>query len=133
MKTQCLKKLKTLIAEVYNGYKIRVVMYIVHHLDEYPFHATFYHIGVDESKPLDEQVEEKIVSFETECDVDDKNTGLNNDLITIYFPFNPDKDDVQVMLGETMEVETYGLIQKGRVLGVRPSQLGGVKVMCKRL
>lgn len=100
---------------------------------EYPFHATFYHLGVDASKPLDQQVEEKIVSFETVCDVDDKNTGLNNDLITLYFPFNPEKETIQVILGETMEVNTYGLIQTGRVLGVRPSQLGGVKVMCKRI
>lgn len=101
--------------------------------EEYPFYATFYHLGVDESKPLDEQVEEKIVSFETICDVDDKNTGLNNDVITLYFPFGPKKEKVQIILGETMEVETYGLIQRGRVLGVRPSQLGGVKVMCTRI
>lgn len=100
---------------------------------EYPFHATFYHLGVDESKPLDQQVEEKIISFETACDVDDKNTGLNNDLITLYFPFNPNEGEIKVVLGETMEVNTYGLLQRGRVLGVRPSQLGGVKVMCTRI
>ena len=53
-------------------------MYIDHHgTEEYPFYATFYHLGVDETKPLDQQVEEKIVSFETVCDVDDQNTGLN--------------------------------------------------------
>lgn len=101
--------------------------------EEYPFFATFYHLGVDESKPLDQQVEEKVISFQTICDVDDKNTGLNNDTITLYFPFDPQSEKIQVILGETMEVETYGLIQKGRVLGVRPSQLGGVKVMCTRI
>lgn len=100
---------------------------------EYPFYATFYHLGVDESKPLDQQVEEKVISFQTICDVDDKNTGLNNDLITLYFPFDPTEEQIKIILGETMEVETYGLIQKGRVLGVRPSQLGGVKVMCTRI
>lgn len=109
-------------------------MYIDHHgTEEYPFHATFYHLGVDESKPLDQQVEDKIVSFETMCDVDDQNTGLNNDLITLYFPFDATEETINIILGETMEVETYGLIQKGRVLGVRPSQLGGVKVMCTRI
>ncbi len=102
-------------------------------VEEYPFYATFYHLGIDESKPLDQQFEEKIVSFETICDVDDKDTGLNNETITIYFPFDPQKGNIEVMLGETMEVETYGLIQKGRVLGVRPSQLGGVKVICTRI
>lgn len=100
---------------------------------EYPFQATFYHLGVDESKPLDQQVEEKIISFETSCDVDDRNTGLNNDLITLYFPFDVETKKLKVILGETMEVDTYGLIQKGRVLGVRPSQLGGVKVICTRI
>lgn len=108
-------------------------MYIDQNFEEYPFHATFYHLGVDESKPLDQQVEEKIISFETACDVDDKNTGLNNDLITLYFPFNPHEGEIKVVLGETMEVNTYGLLQRGRVLGVRPSQLGGVKVMCTRI
>lgn len=101
--------------------------------EEYPFRATFYHLGVDESKPLDEQVEEKMVSFETECDIDDKNTVLDNDLITLYFPFDPTKGNIEVLLGETMEIETYGLVQRGRVLGVSPSQLGGVKVMCTRI
>lgn len=100
---------------------------------EYPFYATFYHLGVDESLPLDQQVEDKIVSFETVCDVDDKNTGLNNDLITLYFPFDITKEELKVILGETMEVNTYGLIQKGRVVGVRPSQIGGVKVMCTKI
>lgn len=108
-------------------------MYIDYNLEEYPFHATFYHIGVDESKPLDQQVEEKMISFETQCDVDDKNTGLNNDVITIYFPFDKEVESIEVKIGDTMEVETYGLIQRGRVLGAFPSQLGGVKVMCRRI
>lgn len=108
-------------------------MYIDYNLDEYPFYAIFYNIGVDESKPLDQQVEEKIISFETQCDVDDKNNGLNNDIITLYFPFDANNEEIKIRLGDTMEVETYGILQKGRVLGVRPSQLGGVKVMCKKI
>ncbi len=108
-------------------------MYIDYNLNEYPFYAIFYNIGVDESKPLDQQVEEKIVSFETQCDVDDKNNGLNNDIITLYFPFDANNEEIKIRLGDTMEVETYGILQKGRVLGVRPSQLGGVKVMCKKI
>lgn len=108
-------------------------MYIDHNLKEYPFYAIFYNIGVDESKPLDQQVEEKIISFETQCDVDDKNNGLNNDIITLYFPFDANNEEIKIRLGDTMEVDTYGINQKGRVLGVRPSQLGGVKVMCKKI
>lgn len=109
-------------------------MYIDHsEIEEYPFYATFYHLGVDESLPLDQQVEEKVVSFETECDMSDKDTGLNNDTITIFFPFNPDNGKINVVLGETVDIEAYGLVQRGRVLGVFPSQLGGVKVMCRRI
>ena len=108
-------------------------MYIDYNLNEYPFYAIFYNIGVDESKPLDQQVEEKIISFETQCDVDDKNNGLNNDIITLYFPFDANNEEIKIRLGDTMEVETYGINQKGRVLGVRPSQFGGVKVMCKKI
>lgn len=108
-------------------------MYIDYNLNEYPFYAIFYNIGVDDSKPLDQQVEEKIISFKTQCDVDDKNNGLNNDIITLYFPFDANNEEIKVRLGDTMEVDTYGILQKGRVLGVRPSQLGGVKVMCKKI
>ena len=110
-------------------------MYIDHHgTEEYPFYATFYHLGeVDKSKPLDEQVEGKIVSFETRCDMSDQETGLNNDKMTIFFPFDAEQEELQVILGEPVEVNAYGLIQKGRVLGVFPSQLGGVKVICTRI
>lgn len=108
-------------------------MYIDYNLNEYPFYATFYTIGVDDSNPLDQQVEEKIISFETQCDVDDKNNGLNNDIITLYFPFDANNEEIKIRLGDTMEVDTYGINQKGRVLGVRPSQFGGVKVMCKKI
>lgn len=101
--------------------------------EEYPFYATFYHLGVDESKPLDQQKEEKIVSFESVCDMSDQETGLNNDKITLFFPFDATKGVIEVRLGESVEVESYGLIQKGRVLGVFPSQLGGIKVMCTRI
>jgi hypothetical protein len=48
-------------------------------------------------------------------------------------PFNPEDGDIEIRLGESVEIESYGLVQKGRVLGVFPSQLGGMKVMCKRI
>lgn len=109
-------------------------MYTDHHgTEEYPFYATFYHLGVDKTKPLDQQKEEKIVSFESVCDISDQDTGLNNDKITVFIPFDAYEGNIEIKLGETMEVESYGLIQKGRVLGVSPSQLGGIKVMCTRI
>lgn len=109
-------------------------MYTDHHgTEEYPFYATFYHLGVDESKPLDQQKEEKIVSFESVCDMSDQETGLNNDKIVLFFPFDAYEGNIEIRLGESVEIESYGLIQKGRVLGVFPSQLGGIKVMCTRI
>lgn len=101
--------------------------------EEYPFTATFYHLGVDESKPLDQQIEEKIVSFTSKCDMSDQETGLNNDKMTLFFPFDYTKETIKVVLGESVEVESYGLTQRGRVLGIFPSQLGGVKVICTRI
>lgn len=109
-------------------------MYTDHHgTEEYPYIARFYHVGTDENKPLDQQKEEKIVSFETPCDISDQDTGLNNDKITIFFPFDAYEGNIEIKLGESVEVESYGLIQRGRVLGVFPSQLGGIKVMCTRI
>lgn len=109
-------------------------MYIDHYgTKEYPFYATFFHVDVDKTKPLDKQKEEKIISFESICDISDQETGLNNDKITLFLPFDPEAGSIEVKLGETVEVESYGLIQKGRVLGVFPSQLGGIKVMCTRI
>lgn len=109
-------------------------MYTDHHgTEEYPFYATFYHLGVDESKPLDQQKEEKIVSFESVCDMSDQETGLNNDKIMLFIPFDAYEGNIEIRLGESVEIESYGLIQKGRVLGVFPSQLGGIKVMCTRI
>lgn len=101
--------------------------------DEYPFFATFYHLGVDESKPLDQQFEEKIISFESPCDMSDRNTKLDNDSFTLYIPFRSDVEDVKVAIGETVEVETFGLLQRGRVLVVFPSTLNGVSVICTRI
>lgn len=109
-------------------------MYTDHHgTEEYPFYATFYHLGIDKTKPLDQQKEEKIVSFESVCDISDQDTGLNNDNITVFIPFDAYEGNIEIRLGETVEIESYGLIQKGRVLGVFPSQLGGIKVMCTRI
>ena len=109
-------------------------MYTDHHgKEEYPFYATFYHLGIDESKPLDQQVEEKIVSFESVCDMSDQETGLNNDKIMLFIPFDAYEGNIEIRLGESVEIESYGLTQKGRVLGVFPSQLGGIKVMCTRI
>lgn len=101
--------------------------------EEYPYIATFYRVGIDESKPLKEQKEEKVILFTSKCDISDSETGLNSDKMTLFFPLDVSEGKISFSLGESVEVESYGLIQKGRVLGVFPSQLGGVKVICTRI
>lgn len=109
-------------------------MYTDHYgTKEYPYHATFFYLVEDKTKPLDQQIDEKVVSFESPCDISDSETGLNNDKITIFLPFNEDEGKIEVELGELVEIESYGLVQKARVLGVFPSQLGGIKIMCTRV
>ena len=110
-------------------------MYHDHHgTVEYPFYAVFYHLGVDESKPLDEQVEERIVSLESECDISEQDGNLNNDKIAVHIPFDATGGNtIGVKLGESVEITSYGLVQKGRVLGIFPSQLGGIKILCTRI
>jgi hypothetical protein len=102
-------------------------------MDEYPFTATFYHLAVDETKPLNQQKEEKVITMESKCDISDSETGLNSDKITLFFPLDVTLGKISFTLGESVEVESYGVIQKGRVLGIFPSQLGGVKVVCTRI
>ena len=99
-------------------------------LQDYPYKGTFFRIGIDESKPLDEQVEEKIIVFETECDITESSHSWSRNFIwakyAIYFPFDKEKDEVVVRMGDLFEANMHGLIVNGKVVGVFPSQLGGV-------
>jgi hypothetical protein len=46
----------------------------------------------------------------------------------VYFPLDKENDEVVVRLGDLFEANMYGLIVNGKVVGVFPSQLGGVTV-----
>lgn len=107
-------------------------MYIDHHSEEYPFAGVFYKIGIDDSKPLDEQVEEEIPIFETICDMSD-GSNLSTDTFTLFFPFDKDKETIIIKEGDLFKGNIYGMTQKGRVIGVYPSQLGGCTVLLTRL
>lgn len=101
-------------------------------LQPYPYYAYFYRVAVDESLPLDEQEEGKVIVFETDCDITEASHSWDKDFIsakyTIYFPFDPKDEDVDVRIGDLVEAEMYGLTVNGKVVGVFPSQLGGVTV-----
>ena len=97
-------------------------------LIEYPLEGAFYEYGVDESKPLDEQVEEEILILETKCDIHSYSRSNANGIIiagfNVYFPFDKDKG-ISIKRGMIFKGNVYGLVVNGRVLSVSPSQLGG--------
>lgn len=97
-------------------------------LEEYPFEGSFYTYGVDESKPLDEQVEEEILVLRTKCDIQEaQKTDNAGNIITsfnIYFPFDPCAG-IDITRGMTFRGSLYGLDVNGEVIGLFPTQLGG--------
>lgn len=98
---------------------------------EYPFDGTFYRFGIDESKPLDEQVEEEILIFETKCDIQESTSTVTNGNIIatfdVYFPFDKEKG-INIKRGYTFRGEMFGLVVDGIIDGIFPSQLGGCQV-----
>ena len=109
-------------------------MYIDHDKlqQDYPFDGVFYEVFIDKSKPLNEQKAERRILFETKCDIQESSHSWSNNFIwakyAIYFPFDKEKDTIKVTLGDLFEGNIYGLIVNGKVVGVFPSQLGGVTV-----
>lgn len=101
-------------------------------LNDYPFQGVFYEFTIDTTKPLNEQTSQKKVLFETICDIQESSHSWSKNFIwakyAIYFPFDKDNDTIKVKLGDYFEGNIYGLIVNGKVVGVFPSQLGGVTV-----
>lgn len=106
------------------------------YIQEYPFKCRFYTTGVDESKPLEEQVEEEIEILSTMCDIHE-NSHSNGKFLSadyvVYVPFNKHTDRIQLKIGYMFSSEMYGLEINGKVTGVFPSQLGGVAIYIQDL
>lgn len=100
--------------------------------EEYPFHGVFYRVGIDDSKPLDEQEDEKILIFETILDMGN-GTSLSTETFRVYFPFDAERETLVIAEGNLFEGEIYGMTQRGRVIGIYPSQLGGCMVLLTRV
>ena len=60
-------------------------MYIDHNIsEEYPFKdGVFYKISIDDSKPLEEQVDEEIEIYVSDFDISD-GTNLNTNTFTLF-------------------------------------------------
>ena len=97
-------------------------------LEEYPFEGDFYTYGVDESKPLDEQVEEEILVLHTKCDIQESQKSDSSGNIVssfnVYWPFDTEKG-TSIKRGMIFKGSMYNLEVNGRVIGLFPTQLGG--------
>ena len=101
-------------------------------LIKYPHQGVFYKVGVlDESLPLDQQVEGEIVVFETVFDLSE-GTNLNTDSFKIFFPFDFSEETLIIDEGMLFKGTMWGTTIKGRVIGIYPSQLCGCTVLCVR-
>lgn len=100
---------------------------------KYP--CVFYTIGVDESKPLDQQVEEKIVVLESMCDIQESAHMMGKFISSTYVAFvkNNENEENIIRNGLYFECNVDGLEVNGKVSGVFPSQLGGIKVYIQDL
>lgn len=109
-------------------------MYIDHNItEEYPFKdGVFYNVVVDDSKPLEEQVDEEIPIYTTIFDLSD-GTNLNTDTFTLFIPFFKDTDTLLIKEGDLFKGDTYGMVQRGRIIGIYPSQLDGCTILLTRL
>ena len=97
---------------------------------DYPYTGKFYRIDIDRTLPLEEQEESKVVVFETECDITESSHSWSRNFIwakyAVYFPWDKELDDIQVRMGDLFEANVNGLMMNGKVVGVFPSQLGGI-------
>lgn len=104
-------------------------------LTEYPYEGTFYTMKIDDNKPLYEQVEEKVVLFQTKCDILEANRNVAKDFITakyaIYYPVKVVDgliDPIKFKVGDFFESEVMGYSINGKVIGVFPSQMDAITV-----
>jgi hypothetical protein len=79
-------------------------------------------------------LEENFIILETECDIQEA-SHTDGELLTadytVYFPMREDLGEIKN--GVLFEGDMYGAKVNGKVVGVFPSQLGGVKVYVQDL
>lgn len=99
-------------------------------LQEYPYDGEFYTTTIDTSRPLDEQVETEVVLLTCKCDIQEESHARVNGFIkavyAIYVPYDETKQ-ITINRGDLFRGSVYGLLIKGKVEGVFPSQFGGYK------
>lgn len=93
-----------------------------------PFTGEFYTSEIDETLPLDEQVEVKRTICTVSCDIQqDGHARHGTSLESVYrvdVPFEND-EEIHVERGNLFSAVQYGRTISGKVVGVFASQLGG--------
>lgn len=101
-------------------------------LNDYPYWGVFFKNEIDESLPLNQQEERKVIIYETWCDITESSHSWSRNFIwakyAVYFPYDKENESIKVKMGDLFEAELHGLHVNGKVVGVFPSQLGGVTV-----
>lgn len=111
---------------------------------KYPYHGAFYRYAVDENKPLDEQTDEEILVYETDCNILRRAGLRQSNLVVadynIRFPLEPNPEakgaadlykDCGVRRGYTFKGVFYGVEIEGQIEMIEPSQLGEMNVDIK--
>lgn len=100
-------------------------------IEEYPYKGKFVRLMIDDSKPLDQQIEEEVTILEVDCDIQESNktdgSGLIKASFEVYFPFDT-KQNLTIKRGDYFIGEMYGMQVNGTIFGIFPTQLGGVCV-----
>lgn len=99
-------------------------------LQDYPFDGTFYTTTIDTTVELDEQTEVEEILLETKCDITEASharvNGFLKAMYAIHVPFDKESENgIVVNRGDLFRAWMYGMLVKGKVEGVFPSQLGG--------
>lgn len=97
-------------------------------LQEYPFEGLFYTTEVDTSLPLDEQEVVEVEKLRVCCDITEAShsrvSGFLKAMYSVFVPFCK-CCGIEINRGDLFRAWQYGVLIKGTVEGVFPSQLGG--------
>lgn len=114
-----------------------VVPMFISRIAEYPFEGEFYRYIDESDLPLDEQTGGEELIWESPCDIIEASHTVSSNFIeakfVVYCPFDPKNESVEIRNGDRFYADFYGIQVNGRVVGVFPSQLGGITVYVQDL
>ena len=79
-----------------------------------------------------QQVDTEIKILETECDMS-TGASLNTSTFSVYFHFDINTQKLDIQEGDLIRADIAGMEQRGRIIGIYPSQLGGCTVLLDRI